>query len=40
MRAKTITEALELIAEIAVKPRRATTVRPLEVAAGESASWP
>ena len=39
MRAKTINDALDLIADIAVKPTRATTVRPLELAAEEAASW-
>ena len=39
MQARTITEALDLLRDIAVKPKRATTLRPLELAgepAGES----
>jgi DNA repair protein RadA/Sms len=36
MQAKTINEALELLREIAVKPTRATTLRPLELAGDAS----
>jgi hypothetical protein len=36
MQAKTINEALDLLREIAVKPTRATTLRPLELAGDPS----